>query len=180
MVLFAFGGIAMQGDEVLFAGLKGINSRKPYGPVLFGHLARLMPTVAVEAVCLRFSSSTSGFEVYMVQRPPDEPDWPNQWHCPGSVFRTGEAVSDVLDRLAKKEFGKKILSARFAGFVNLPNLTRGHCVSLVHLCIVDWQSSTAPLTGNWFSVDNLPENTMDCHRDEIVPVAVAAFNQRPV
>ena len=44
-------------------------------------------------------------------------------------------------------------------------------LSVIYLCTAD---GTA---GTWFAVDTLPENTVDHHRDHVIPIAVKAFQR---
>ncbi len=162
----------MQGNDQLFELLGQINPKKPYGTKLFDALARLTVSVAVEAVCLRLNPQTKKAEVYLTQRSMEETAYPGEWHCPGSVFRLGEEDKDVFNRLAEREFGAGMSSARFVANVNHPTEARGHFLSLVYLCIL---YEHRELKGKWFSVNQLPEKTVECHRYRIIPAAVGAF-----
>ena len=162
-----------------------IDPKAPYGTELFNALARLTASVAVETVCMRlkntagWSTTNKDFigsnipEVYLIQRAINDTAYPGEWHCPGSVIRPGEDIEDVLNRLAQKEFGGKILSAQFIANANHPTEARGHFFSLVYLCSLD-ESSTG-LRGQWFEANNLPEKTVETHRVRIIPAAYGAF-----
>lgn len=161
-----------QSNEELLRGLANINPRKPLGTPLFDALAKVTVSIGVEAVCIRQNPENGDIEVYMTQRPKEKTAYPGEWHCPGSVMRPGEEFSDIFDRLSQKEFGGKIRIIQFVANVNNPDEKRGHFLSIVYLCVIDGEEAT---TGSWFSVKNLPEETVTHHRLRIIPAAVGAF-----
>ena len=161
----------MQGNEILLQELKKIDPTQPYGTALFDALTRLTVSVAIEAVCLRWNQQKKIVEVYMVQRSPDDTAYPGEWHCPGSFLRPGEDISSVFARLSKREFKANLSPTQFVANVNHPTEARGHVISVVYLCGLE----AGDLKGRWFSVDSLPENTVETHAKRIIPVAVGAF-----
>jgi len=138
-------------------------------------LPRVTVSVAIEAVCLRRNPETQEVEVYMAQRSPDDTAYPNEWHCPGSVMRPRETIEDVLSRLSEKEFGAHLLSTGFVCNIN-PSPTapeaRGHFLCIVYLCVL---AEAENLRGQWFPLNNLPEKTVESHRNRIIPAALRAF-----
>lgn len=162
----------MQGSKELFRLLREIDPKNPYGTELFDALARLTVSVAVEAVCLRLNFTTREVEVYLTQRSPNDTAYPGEWHCPGFVMRLGEDFEDVFVRLGKKEFVGRIESAWFVANVNHPTEERGHFFSVVYLCTLQ---KSEGLRGQWFSVNHLPEKTVECHRCRVIPAAVGAL-----
>jgi hypothetical protein len=74
----------------------------------------------------------------------------------------------------KREFGCKIKFGPLVGKVNNVREVRGHAICLVHVCETVGESTES---GQWFPVDALPENTIGVHRDEIIPMAVKAFQE---
>lgn len=159
----------------LIQGLREVDPSKPYGTELFNALARVTVSVAIEAVCLRLNLSTKKVEVYLVQRSPDDTAYPGQWHCPGSVMRPGESFEDVLERLAKKEFGANLIQSRFVANINPSPAEpedRGTFLSVVYICVLEEKEG---LRGKWFPVNNLPEKTVESHRKRIIPCALGAF-----
>lgn len=159
----------------LVNALKQIDPGKPYGAELFDALARLTISVAIEVVCLRINLTTKKIEVYLVKRSLKETAYPGEWHCPGSVMRPGESFEDVLERLAKKEFGANLVSTRFVANINPSALepeARGHFLSIVYLCVLEKKKG---LRGKWFAIDQLPDKTVESHRKRIIPAAFGAF-----
>ena len=161
----------MQGGFELFEMLGQIDRTKPLGTSLFDALARVTISIGVEAVCLRLNSQKV-VEVYLTQRAPNDTAYLSEWHCPRSILQPTEKWGDVLSRLAVREFGGKILSARFVANINHPMEARGHVISVVYLCTLQEEEGHC---GQWFRVDQLPEKTVECHRHRVIPCAVGAF-----
>lgn len=163
--------------------LAKIDPSMPYGPELFGAIARVSVSVAFEAVAFRINNK-GGIEVNLRQRESNDPAYPGLWHCPGSVMRSGESFVNVFSRLSDKEFGMIVSGWRFVDFVNSPEEERGHFLSLIFLVNLDpiprtdWfvKTSPDPMT-EWFPVDQLPENIVDGHRDIIIPRALKQFKK---
>jgi len=151
--------------------LKLIDPQKPFGTELFNAIAKVSISIGVEAVCLRVNENTKKIEVLLTQRSSSDSAYPGEWHCPRSVLRPGEEFSDVFRRLAKKESLDGLNPERFVENFNHPKEARGHFLSVIYLCTAD---GTA---GTWFAVDTLPENTVDHHRDHVIPIAVKAFQR---
>ncbi|MBX4200622.1 NUDIX domain-containing protein [Candidatus Parcubacteria bacterium] len=147
-----------------------VDRYQPYGPALFNALARLMPMVAIEAVCFR--RAAGGDEVYLLQRSGAESAYPGQWHCPGSILRMGETVEDVFRRLEEKEFGSGLRSWHFLFNINNRKEARGHGFSVVHLCMMKEEDAGR---GRWFRVDKLPAEIVDWHRDQLIPQALQCW-----
>jgi len=159
--------------KLLIELLKEVDPKKPYGTELFDALALLTVSVPIEAVCLRWNTASQKVEVYLAQRSPDDTAYPDKWHCPGSFIRPGEEIKDVFARLSKKEFASASLSSiKFVSNVNHPTETRGHCFSVVYLCVLEEKER---LRGSWFPVNQLPEKTVKSHRKRIIPAAFGAF-----
>lgn len=182
-------------EEAHLIRLLGKVNPKSIGTPLFKAMAEKSISSAIEAVCLRLKTtpvegevfgvgdkaiiihdhSISRVQVYLTQRAADDPAYPGQWHCPGSVMRPGEEEEGVFARLDKKEFYGGLKPKRFVDRVNHPTEARGHFLSMVWLCEL---APSEGQTGKWFSVfpvNQLPENTVATHRYRIIPVALGAF-----
>lgn len=149
-----------------------IDPRQPLGTELFDSIAKLSVSVAIETVSFRIENGK--IEVYLTQRSPIDTAYPNQWHCPGSFIRPGEEISDVLQRLEKKETGIIFKGANHIATVNNPAETRGHIVQLIHLCEICGQGR-----GKWFPLDQLPKNIVEQHRI-IIQKALAYFEDKQI
>ncbi len=147
------------------------NPQKGLGTELFNAIARLKVTMTPEIVCFRKNVTTNILEVYLTSRALSDTAYPGQWHIPGSAMRSTEEIEDVFLRLEKKEIGLNIVSKKFVFHFNNPKEVRGHFFSLVYFGILKEGEGL----GKWFSVDNLPLNTVAHHRDVMIPYAVKLF-----
>lgn len=152
--------------------LQLIPNDQPHGTELFNALARHTFGVSVEAVLLREGRRRSTLEVYMTKRTADEA-YANEWHVPGSFVRNGEWLDNVLCRLSEgKEYGVKIESAQFVGDRFSPEKRFRSMLDRVYL--IDAAGEPNNPRGTWFSVNKLPEKTVESHRDFIIPLAAKA------
>lgn len=150
-----------------------IDPLKAYGARLFNALTRLTWSIAMEGVTLRKRGGK--IQVYLRRRADDDTNYPGEWHAPGAAFRPREMERDVADRLSK-EFDCIIVQYRLIGVSWNPREDRGSFQSLVYL--LDFLSVPREDDRHgWYDVDNLPPNTVDVHRDNIIPMAVAAYQQ---
>lgn len=153
--------------------LKLVPRDQPLGAPLFEAIARLSVGVAVEAVLFR---ETDGrLEVYLTKRAATESAYANEWHCPGSFMRPGESYDDVLERLSQKEFKAEVERIRLVGIVNHLHEERGHVQS--HICLVAAEGEPQAENSGWFALDGLPDGTVDCHVNPIIPMAAAAYKE---
>lgn len=147
--------------------------KEELGTELFNALARLTVGVAVEAVCLRLNPKTKKVEIYLTRRSLNDSAYPGQWHCPGSIMRSGEEIDDIFKRLEKKEFDSgKLLKRQFVSNFNNLKEDRGHFLSLIYLCRL---KQNKKISGKWFPVNQLPQKTVVHHAKIVIPLAVKAF-----
>jgi hypothetical protein len=156
--------------EVLQA-LATINPCQGFSPELYNALARLVPSVAIEAVLLRRHGGE--IQVYMTRRSPNDTAYPNQVHSPGSILRAGELYEDVLARLSEREFHAPIIHYDYVGEIFMEE-ERGWFNNRVLLV----QVPRKPIGGEWFSVDALPDDVVDHHVQKVIPMAVAYFKKQ--
>lgn len=142
--------------------------REPYNNIPFYNaLARFTISIAIDAVILR--KKEGKVEVLLKQRSLGEV-YPGQWHCPGTVLRTGEEIASAFARLEKKELGALLKDEPvFVSFLNNLKEERGHFIHLIFLAELDVCTQ-----GEWFSVDKLPEDTIENHK-AIVRIATKKF-----
>lgn len=157
--------------EIAIQALAQINPSKPMGTAFFDAMARKTITVAIETVALY--KGPHGIEVYMTYRDPKEV-YGGLWHSPGSALRPGEDPEDLFRRLEQGEFECPIVSKRFIGNLNCPGGLRGHFFTPVYLVVIRESEKSS---GKWFSVDNLPHDTVDHHAERLIPFAVEAFER---
>jgi ADP-ribose pyrophosphatase YjhB (NUDIX family) len=158
-------------ESLLIFLLRRINPRKPLGSRLFEELARLTWSVAFEAVALR--KNTDGqVEVYLTKRAHTESAYYDLWHVPGSIFRPGESLWDVVDRLRLKEFFIRQQSVKFVKPIyNENDEIRGSILSLVYLVELEEDDRR----GKWYSVDRLPADIVQFHKNIVIPEAINYF-----
>lgn len=161
--------------SVATKALGAIKNRQNLGTELFDSIALKSVSVAVEAVCLAILNSE--IVVYLTQRSATDTAYPGEWHCPGSVLRPTENITDVFARLEQGAFkGTTIIHHQFVANVNHPQEKRGHFFSLVYLCVA---GNNVILNGRWVPVDKL--NTLKVvnhHKKRIIPAALGAFVAR--
>ena len=152
------------------AALNRIPQDKPLGTELFNAVAKHSVGVAHETVLVRRNESGI-LKVFLTQRGPNEA-YPNTWHCPGTYLRAGERLPDVFARLSAREYGAKIVKAKFITGQYMPEeryLTMDDKIFLIEL-----EGEPTTTHGRWFHASELPEGTIDFHRD-IIEIGVKAF-----
>jgi ADP-ribose pyrophosphatase YjhB (NUDIX family) len=152
------------------AALNLIPPDKPLGTELFNAVARHSVGVAHETVLVR-RNKVGWLEVFLTQRGPNEA-YPNAWHCPGTYLRAGEGLVDVFARLSVREYGAKIVSAKFLTGKYMPEERYLTMDDKIFLIEVEGEPTTPH--GRWFPADKLPDGTIDFHRG-IVATGVRAF-----
>jgi ADP-ribose pyrophosphatase YjhB (NUDIX family) len=146
---------------------------KPLETRLFEAIIRLWPGIAIEAVCLR--AEKNGIEVYLIKRSEKESAYPGLYHSPGTFLRYGEGGKEfesTFKRLQEQEIGNRFLSWEKIEVLNNLAEIRGHIVQIIYLCTIGDDNIGK---GEWFLVNQLPENIVPQHRDVIIPLAVKAF-----
>lgn len=114
-------------------------------------------------------------EVYLRRSALDDIAYPGEWHAPEFIYRHGERDRDVANRL-EKEFGAPITDFSYVGKFTTDE-QRGTIHSLIYVVelggdprLDDWHQ--------WFPVDAMPANTVEFHRDPIIPMAVTAAHHK--
>ena len=160
-------------SEDVLRALESIDPRKPLSPRLYGAIARIVPSIAVETVAVR--ERRSKIEVFMIRRAPDDLAYPNELHSPGSILRSGEDFRKVMDRLVAREFHVPIVNSSPAGEIFVPE-KRGWFNNRIFSVKLDGE----PQGGDWYPVDNLPDDTVDFHRTTVIPQAAAHFRRMQI
>ncbi len=125
-------------------------------PRLFRQFARLvvLPSLVVVPLFRRGSE----IHVRLTQRDTDDPDYPGQWHPPGTVIRpSDDTLQACFERLARSELsGMTIVRGPVFFDVAFTQIVRGRELSLLHwIEVVDDDSPGS------FAVGNLPNTTID-------------------
>ena len=156
--------------KVAVEALTKIDPEKPFGTELFNAILRVSVGVAIEVVSIRRNTETNELEVLLVWRDETTPAYKNTWHCPGTFLRPAESEDKAIERLAKNELGCQARIVKKVGWDDNPHEERGHCIHPIFLVELTGESR-----GKWFSVNNLPPETVEHHRQVIIPMAVEAF-----
>ncbi|AUX22082.1 hypothetical protein SOCEGT47_025830 [Sorangium cellulosum] len=152
--------------KALAGWLRGIaDPGGPLGGSLINAISRLPIHLAADAVCLRRNTDSGALEVLLTQRGGSESD-AGEWCCPGGVLSPGEQPERVLDRLGVTMSDFTFLGDHFSA------AARGWMLSRVHQA----KLAEVPATGAWWPVEELPNNTVPKHREQVIPMAVKAFH----
>ncbi len=143
---------------------------------VFNAVAEKVTTPTIDVVPLRISNGR--MEVFMLRRPGDDPYWPGQWHVPGTVLRSTDKAGDFssgLDRLfkSKDETEGTITPTSAPKYVTTKfwDVARGRELDTVHYVPVEATSDQLP--GQFFPVDELPDDTIEHHKIIIQEAAEA-------
>ena len=139
---------------------------------IFFELSRLMVVPVVELVPLRINNQ--GTEVLLLDRGDDDPYWPGTVHVPGTVFMATDTTGNLKDALQRLLEGE-LKGVRINGgpqFVRavFHQTRRGKQLANVHFV----ELAEKPEVGAFYSVDELPENTMD-HQVGFIKDAARVF-----
>ncbi len=109
-------------------------------------------------------------EVLLFQRPDNDPNFPGQWHSPGTIFRggsAGETDEEALARLVVKELHPaKLVRSQLVGTINywadrLPPVNRAAMRGVVFFGEIEGKAPG----GKWFKFWDLPKiNLVETHR----------------
>ena len=153
------------------AELRNVNPSETLSSELYGAIARIVPSVAIEAVALRTRNGRE--EVYLTRRSKDDAAYPNMLHCPGSLLRSGETPHHTMQLLALREFKAPIHSFEYIDEIYFME-ERGWFNCRAHRVIL----GAEPTVGIWYPVDDLPADVVQHHIDDIIPMVVRDFRLR--
>lgn len=162
--------IGLNDDEKtqLLTLLRRMKNTDIRGPI-WHTLVTKFPTIAFELIVLDDQN-----RVLLIHR--DDEEFPDCWHHPGSVWNDWETLPERLEKLVKGEIikgaGIEITKPESIGWLAvyrgddkvgaLSNPTRNFC-ALVQLAYL--KSEFTPKEGvGFFPLNDLPENTLACHR----------------
>lgn len=156
-------GSALSSEEI-YAAERLLSQLEPgFLPMpIFSQVVRLLVTPTVEMVPLR-KTKKGTVQVLLIKRDDDDPNWPGQYHVPGSVIRATDvklSFQDAFDRIINGEI-KGINVVRGPIFVQhlFHQVKRGAELPMIH-----WIEVNGEITGGtYFDLDKLPENIVDHH-----------------
>jgi len=134
-------------------------TRGPLPKKLFDDIYSKVPRLTVEVIVKHDG------KVFLTQRAiaPCE----GQWHLPGGTVQFGEPLIEAVGRIAKRELGITVTSAKNVGVIEYPSHYKNGLDDPVGIAfeVVDYDGALTPnkeaTAGDWF--DKLPLNT---HADQ--------------
>jgi hypothetical protein len=134
-------------------------------PIFEGALA-IIPGASMEVVPMH-NDGMGNISVFLTKRDNNDKFWPGQYHCPGTMVLNRDFTSDELDsawkRLKTNEFHEQGIGSPVFVSKNLLKTKRGNEVALVHYVEVPLDLAG----GEYFLIENLPENLVEHHRNII-------------
>lgn len=149
------------------------NENKPLP--IFLEMCRLTVTVITEVVPVRRNDNK--IEVFLTQRPADDPNWPSMWHTPGTVVVPADnSREDSIRRIAEKELGNPAINGKaiYVGEV-LHMVTRGKEMAAVYYLEITGEINRP---GIWVNADLLPEDIVPTQVDFIKEAAQKYSEQK--
>jgi hypothetical protein len=148
--------------------LDRLPSDEGFPPRLFLWICERTNATAYELVVGRVNPE-GGLEVLLTERPDKDPVWPGELHCPGTMALKDQSLAAAHNRLLNNELPEANIKALYSVKTDIIPTRRGQEHAAVYLAYVDYNPDD-PYT--FHPVDNLPENTIDHHRDHVIPWAV--------
>ncbi len=144
---------------------------------IFNAVAELVTTPTVEVAPVRMNADGKA-EVLLLQRDVNDPYWPGQWHMPGTVLRSTDKPGDfssAFQRVFGGELAGRVtpLSEPVLIGVNFWDVERGRELANKHFVEVE-ATADAELPGQFYTLDNLPDNLI-AHHGAMIPEMLAAF-----
>lgn len=149
---------------------------EPRDSRIFNAIAGMVVLTGLEAAIFRWNAGS--LEILLHPRPADDPNWPGQWHMPGTILRAADApaeqnvgglYSTAFRRIEERELGGHFLRDPQLVDSYFHRAERGVVNSLIFVCQV-----ADDVTGTYFPVDELPTNIIECHCP-MIKIAAAAF-----
>lgn len=144
----------------------------------FYPMTHVVPCTSFELLIVR--ESTLGQEVFLTQRPPNDPEWPNAWHFPGTIIRIKDSFESIKLRLAKSELGLTELpgETQFLTMLFDEDKPRGNTLHTFHVLRVD--AAFENEHGTFFPLSQIPETMIGFQKSQlerITPLIKSEFSQ---
>jgi hypothetical protein len=120
---------------------------------IFTQVARLVRLPMVDVVPLRYEDGVA--MIGTLRRSHDDPWWPDEWHLPGTAFRSTDTLEDAISRLLQDEIATEQAGAPVFRGISIHESKRGAEVVLAYTvsdCVLRQDS---PIS--WFPMDALPQ-----------------------
>lgn len=134
----------------------------------FLSMSHVVPYTSFELLIIR--DGEYGPEIFLTQRPPQDPEWPNAWHFPGTIMRIADSFEIIKDRLAKDELTLSRLPGE-TSFVTMlfdEDVPRGNTLHTYHRLDVD--STFENKNGNFFPLSHLPEGMLHFQHRQLLEI----------
>jgi ADP-ribose pyrophosphatase YjhB (NUDIX family) len=135
----------------------------------FYQMSHVVPYTSFELLILR--DGTDGREIFLTQRAPNDPEWPNAWHFPGTIIRIKDSFESIKLRLAKSELGLTELpgEAQFLTMLFDEDKPRGNILHTFHVLRVDSEFMNS--NGTFFPIDQLPEDIINFQKRQLKTIS---------
>ncbi len=158
---------SMQFREAIAYFQNLLDPKAPAGTVLCNAIMRIWPTPAFEGVLLR--EVNGEYQVYLRRRAENEA-YPLQYHSPGVLYCNADESDETAAKRLFEEFGCEFDYEQIDSLV--VNDVRGRLRSVIYLLTTRSEPRLDERHG-WFPVNRLPEKTIEHHRLQVIPRAVA-------
>jgi len=153
----------------VIASLASYSKRENKVPLwAFYSLSHIAPNTAFELLIIRDGSN--GPEIFLTKRPPQDPEWPNMWHFPGTIIRINDSFESVKLRLAQDELFIDKLPAE----TNLlttkiyQDPPRGNGIHLFEVIRVD--ATFENKNGTFFPFADLPDVMIGSQKEQLTEI----------
>ncbi len=140
---------------------------------IFKEMARINVMSIIEFVPLRIKNRS--IELLLIQRSEHDDFWPNEFHTPGTVVRSTDIDNlphSGFERIIEDELGGiKISSPHFVG-----NLTHRGKRGIEQAQVYFVEVLEDPKIGDFFRIDNLPENLME-QQQKFIDQSIKSFKK---
>lgn len=135
----------------------------------FYPMTHVVPCTSFELLIIQ--EGPSGKEVFLTQRPPNDPEWPNAWHFPGTIIRIKDSFESIKLRLAKSELGLTELpgETQFLTMLFDEDKPRGNTLHTFHVLRVD--ATFKNEHGTFFPIAQLPEHMIEFQKRQLTTVS---------
>jgi hypothetical protein len=138
---------------------------------IFHEVTRLTAMPIIEVVPLR-RNDVGKVEILLLQRPSDDPIWPNQLHVPGTVIRALDSFESAFGRIMSKELN------------NLPTTELKFVKNIIHHSGRGMESSQVywievrakPTDGHFYDINDLPKTLVKSQMD-FIPAAIDDYQK---
>lgn len=145
---------------------------------IFLAVAELVTTPTMEVAPVRRNEAGQA-EILLTQRDEDDEHWPSGWHIPGTVVRSTDQEGDFtsgFNRILKDELVESVHPISEPEFVGIKfwDVERGRELDQMYYIEVE---ADEDFNGTFFTVDNLPDNTL-WHHKIMIPEIIAAYEAK--